>query len=101
MPKVMCKDVQVGDKLYFWPHNPDIHYLCINVKIDGEWTILNFRDSLTKKTHQTQYYQDDFWGNMFKYEPIIKKSKEELVLDKIKYLDQRWKDRKCATNIGF
>lgn len=101
MPKVICKDVQVGDKLYFWPEEPEHHYLCTRATYGSSIVTLTMKDSRSKSTYTTAYSITDSWGNVFRYEPAVKKSKEELVLEKIKYLDQRWKDRKCATNIGF
>ncbi len=97
MPAVFCDQLKPGDILVF---TEDLRYYVEHVVKDqyGNTSI-----TFTKKTKYgidrftNKYPPDDCWSDaiVISGDP---KTKEALIIDKIKYLDKRFSERKHATD---
>ncbi len=100
--KVSMRELGVGDKLYFWKGLPSRHYLVTKIEsITPETNKYTFLNSDTQREITIIYSLDDTWGTMFKYEKgtLSPHDKQEKIIAKIKYLDDRYKGRFSNENV--
>lgn len=83
-------EVQVGDIIQ-WNESDHQYRIVAKVK-SGNWWLVDF---LCLKKNIT--YKNDPRGGFFNYATIISsKTKEERILEKIKYLDKKYADRRVS-----